>query len=114
MLRPHLDYGLYQQATTAAVKQNASYLNFGGDYLYFIAGKPEGFYLTAGLAAVRWTFDHQASGTRVTNHTIRSGVAVGAGYQWDYNIGTEARWLRSSASSSFKADALQVAVTFRF
>jgi hypothetical protein len=41
-------------------------------------------------------------------------VAGGVGYQWDYNIGTEARWLHSRVSSGFKADALQLAVTFRF
>jgi hypothetical protein len=56
MLRPRLDYSIFQQATIAAAKQNVSYLSLGGDYLYFIAGKPEGLYLTAGLAAVRWTF----------------------------------------------------------
>ena len=114
MLRPRLDYGLYQQAHIAATKQNASYFDLGGDYLYFFADKPEGLYLTAGLAAVRWTFQYQDPSTKATDDTTKLGVAAGIGYQWDYNIGTEARWLHSSVSRSFKADSVQAAVTFRF
>jgi hypothetical protein len=114
MLRPRLDYSIFQQATVAAAKQDASCLGLGGDYLYFIAGKPEGLYFTAGLAAVRWTFRHQDPGSDLTDDTTKAGIAAGIGYQWDYNIGTEARWLHSSVSNAFKADSLQVAVTFRF
>lgn len=114
MLRSRLDYSFYQQAKFASIKQNASYLSLGGDYLYFLAGKPEGLYLTAGLSAVRWTFQHQDTGPKLTNDTIKPGVAGGVGYQWDYNIGTEARWLHSRVSNGFQADSLQVAVTFRF
>jgi hypothetical protein len=114
MLRPRLDYCFYQQATLANVKQNASSLSLGGDYLYFIAGKPEGLYLTAGLAAVRWSFQYQDPSTKLTNDTTKFGVSAGIGYQWDYNIGTEARWLHSKVSNGFKADSLQAGVTFRF
>jgi len=114
MLRPRLDYSLYQQATLATARQTASYLSLGGDYLYFIAGKPEGLYFTAGLSAVRWTFQHQDPGTNLTDDTTKFGVSAGIGYQWDYNIGTEVRWLHSSVSSSFNANSLQAAVTFRF
>ncbi len=120
MLRPRLDYSFYQQATFASIKQNVSYLSLGGDYLYFLAGRPEGLYLTAGLSAMRWSFQYQDSGTNLTSDTTKVGVAAGAGYQWDYNIGTEIRWLHSSlashfpADSHFQADSLQAAVTFRF
>ena len=74
MLRPRLDYSFYQQATISSIKQNASYLSLGGDYLYFIAGKPEGLYFTAGLSAVRWTFQYQDPGTKLTNDTTKFGV----------------------------------------
>jgi hypothetical protein len=114
MLRPRLDYCFYQQATFPSFKQNASYLSLGGDYLYFIAGQPEGLYLTAGLSAVRWTFQYQDTSLKLTSDTIKFGLAAGVGYQWDSNIGTEARWLHSRVSSNFKADSLQAAVTFRF
>ncbi|MDR3683168.1 MAG: outer membrane beta-barrel protein [Geothrix sp.] len=114
MLRPRLDYSFYQQATFASIKQNVSYLSLGGDYLYFLAGKPEGLYLTAGLAAMRWSFQHQEPGIDLTSNTTKVGLAAGVGYQWDYNIGTEVRWLRASAANHFQADSLQAAVTFRF
>ena len=114
MLRPRLDYSLYQQASRASVKQTASYLSLGGDYLYFISGRPEGYYVTAGLSAMRWSLQHQDPGTDLTNDTTKLGEAVGIGYQWNYNIGTEARWLHSSVSNHFRADSLQAAVTFRF
>jgi Outer membrane protein beta-barrel domain len=114
MLRPRLDYSLYQQASVSNVTPSASYLSLGGDYLYFIAGQPEGYYLTAGLAAMRWSFQHQNPATDLPDGTTKWGVAAGIGYQWDYNIGTELRWLHSSVSGDFNADSLQGSVTFRF
>lgn len=114
MLRPRLDYSVYPEASFTTVKQNASTLSLGGDYLYFIAGKPEGLYLTAGLAAVRWSFEHKDASLDVTTHTTKVGVAAGVGYQWNATLGTEARWLHSSVSSVFKADTLQGGVTIRF
>ncbi len=114
MLRPRLDYCLFQQAALASVKRTASYLSLGGDYLYFVAGKPEGIYFSAGLSAVRWSLQYQDSVTDLRNDTTRLGASAGIGYQWDYNIGTEARWQHSSVSSGFKADSLQAVVTYRF
>lgn len=115
MLRPRLDYSLFPEASFAAIKQTATTLSLGGDYLYFIAGKPEGLYLTAGVAAVRWSLKEQAPGLPdTTNNTTKFGVAAGAGYQWNATVGTEARWLHSSLGSGFKADAVQVGVTIRF
>jgi len=114
MLRPRLDYSAYPEASFSTIKQTASSLSLGGDYLYFIAGKPEGLYLTAGLAGVRWSFEHKDPTSKVTSDTTKFGVAGGIGYQWNATVGTEARWLHSSVSSTFKADALQAGVTVRF
>jgi len=114
MLRPRLDYSVFPEASFASVKQTASYLSLGGDYIYFIAGKPEGLYLTAGLAAMRWSFEHKEALTKASSNTTKFGVVAGVGYQWNATVGTEARWLHSSVSSAFQADALQVAVTMRF
>ena len=114
MLRPRLDYSVFPEASFASVKQTASCLSLGGDYLYFIAGKPEGFYLTGGLSAVRWSFEHKDALSKVTSNTTKFGVAAGFGYQWNATVGTEARWLHSSVSSEFKGDALQAGVTVRF
>ncbi len=115
MLRPRLDYSLFPEASFATIKQTATSLSLGGDYLYFIAGKPEGLYLTAGLAVVRWSLQRKDAGiSDTTNNTTKFGMAAGAGYQWNATVGTEARWLHSRLSGGFKADALQVGVTIRF
>ncbi len=114
MVRPRLDYIVYPEASFASVKQNASNLSLGGDYLYFIAGKPEGLYLTAGLSVIRWSFETKDAVTRVSSNTTKVGLAFGAGYQWNATLGTEARWLHSQVASGFTADALQAGVTIRF
>lgn len=114
MIRPRLDYSVFPEASFASVKQTASYLSLGGDYLYFIAGKPEGFYLTGGLSAMRWSFEHKDPLFRLTNNTTKLGIAGGVGYQWNATVGTEVRWMHSAVASEFKADALQVGVTIRF
>ena len=114
MVRPRLDYSIYPEASFATVKQTASNLSLGGDYLYFIAGKPEGFYFTGGLAAVRWSFEHKDPPAKVTSTTTKFGVAAGLGYQWNATVGTEVRWMNSKVASGFKANALQAGVTIRF
>lgn len=114
VLRPRLDYCVYPEASFASVKQTASYLSLGGDYLYFIAGKPEGLYLTAGLSAVRWSFEHKDPLFKVSSNTTKVGFAAGVGYQWNATVGTEARWLHSQVASGFTADALQAGITIRF
>ncbi len=114
MLRPRMDYSVYQEASFATFKQNASYIDLGGDYLYFIAGKPEGLYFTGGLSAVRWSFQRKDALSKVTSDTTKLGVAGGLGYQWSATVGTELRWMHSRVSSAFKADALQAGFTIRF
>ena len=114
MLRPRLDYSAFPEASFDTIKQTATTISLGGDYLYFIAGKPEGLYLTAGLAVVHWSFEHKDPLIKLTNSTTKFGLAAGVGYQWNATVGTEARWLHSQAASDFRADALQAGVTIRF
>lgn len=114
VLRPRLDYLVYPEASVASVKQNASSLSLGGDYLYFIAGKPEYLYLTAGLSVVRWSFEYKDAVAKASTDTTKLGLAFGVGYQWNATVGTEARWLHSQVASGFTADALQAGVTIRF
>lgn len=114
MLRPRLDYSLFPEASFSSIKQKAACFSLGGDYLYFIAEKPERLYLIAGLSAIRWSFEHTDPVSRVTSNTTKFGLAGGVGYQWNATVGTEARYVLSSAASGFKADALQVGVTVRF
>jgi len=114
MVRPRLDYSVYPEATFGSLKQSASNLSLGGDYLYFIAGKPEGLYLTAGISAVRWSFETKDAFSKVSSDTTKLGLAAGVGYQWNATVGTEARYLHSRIASGFQADALQAGVTIRF
>ena len=116
MLRPRLDFSVFPEASFASVKQSATSLSLGGDYLYFLAGKPEGLYLTAGLAVIRWSFDRKNDPLtgNTSSTTTKFGLAAGVGYQWNATVGTEGRFVRSSVARGFKADALQAGVTIRF
>ena len=116
MLRPRLDYSIFPEASFATIKQTATSLSLGGDYLYFITGKPEGLYLTAGLAVARWSLQQKdvPGVPDTTSNSTKIGVAAGVGYQWSATLGTEARWLHSTLANRFKADAVQAGVTVRF
>jgi hypothetical protein len=114
MLRPRLDYSIFPEASFASVKQTATAFGLGGDYLYFLAGKPEGLYLTGGLAAIRWSFETKVGALKDTSSTTKLGLAAGVGYQWNATLGTEARYLHSRVASGFQADSLQGCVTIQF
>ncbi len=114
MLRPRLDFSVFPEASFTTIKQTATSLSLGGDYLYFIAGKPEGLYFTGGLSAVRWSFETKVGSLKSTSSTTKFGIAAGVGYQWNATVGTEARYLHSRVSSDFQGDALQAGVTVRF
>lgn len=114
MLRPRLDYSVYPEASFASVKKTASNLSLGCDYLYFIAGKPEGLYLTAGLSAMRWSFETKGAPPTLPGNTTKFGLAAGVGYQWNATVGTEARLVHSRVARDSQADALQAGVTIRF
>lgn len=115
MLRPRMDYNTYPEASFTTLKQSANNVSVGVDYLYFIAEKPERFYLTFGLSGVKWNFNtNSTTEVKATHSTTKFGLAAGAGYQWNATLGTEVRWLHSVVSSSFKADSLQGGVTIRF
>ncbi len=114
MLRPRLDYSVFPEVTLAGIKRNVSSISLGCDYLYFIAEKPEGFYFILGLAAANWSFDTKNDVSNITTKTTKLGLAAGGGYQWNATVGTDLRWLHTSVSSQFNADALQAGVTVRF
>ena len=114
VLRPRLDFTAYPEATFASVKQDATALALGGDYLYFFAERPERLYLTGGLAIVRWSFGSRTGAADTTARTTKLGAAVGIGYQWNATVGTELRLVHSSIHRTFQADAIQAGVTIRF
>ncbi|HEX9081193.1 MAG TPA: outer membrane beta-barrel protein [Holophagaceae bacterium] len=115
MLRPRLDYNDFPEATLSGIKNGATCLGLGVDYLYFVAGKPEGFYLTGGVAVNRWSFSTEAPGTaKATHTTTKPGLALGAGIQWTEAFGTEARFITTRISQDFSAESIQIGATLRF
>ena len=117
MIRPRLDYTLFPEATVKAIKSKFNDLSLGADYLYFISGKPEGLYVTGGLALHRWTVDRTEAGLSYSGTSNKPGFAAGAGYAFNASFGAELRFLSTKYSASgkdFTANGIQAGVTLRF
>jgi hypothetical protein len=117
MIRPRLDYTLFPEATVKAIKSKFNDLSLGADYLYFISGKPEGLYVTGGLALHRWSVDRTEAGISYSGNSNKPGFAAGAGYNFNASFGAELRLLSTKYSASgkdFTANAIQAGVTLRF
>jgi opacity protein-like surface antigen len=115
VLRPRLDYNFYPEAKVSGIKNNVSNLSLGADYMYFIEGKPsEGFYVTGGLAAVRWNQEVEVLGVKDKINTTKLGIAAGAGYQFNPTVGVEVRYTTSSVNKDSDANAIQIGATIRF
>ncbi|MBP1773895.1 MAG: outer membrane protein beta-barrel domain [Holophagaceae bacterium] len=121
MLRPRFDYTWYPEYTVsgggASASAKFSNLTLGGDYLYFVEGRPEGFYVTGGLAVVQWKGEVNATFLGISDSssetTTKLGLAAGVGYQFNKTVGAEVRYLKSKAWESV-FDTIQVGATFRF
>lgn len=117
VIRPRLDYVFFPEATVSAIKNKVNNLSAGADYLYFITGKPEGFYVTGGLSFNHWKADvtsHLGSSSDTSN---KPGFAAGAGFNFNSSFGAEIRFTTSkygSVSKDSNASALQAGVTLRF
>jgi hypothetical protein len=117
MIRPRLDYTIFPEATVKAIKSKFNDLSLGADYLYFLSGKPEGAYVTAGLALHRWSVDRTAAGLSYSGTSNKPGFAAGAGYNFNASFGAEVRFLStkySAGGTDFTANAIQAGVTLRF
>ncbi|WP_243288362.1 outer membrane protein [Geothrix terrae] len=121
MIRPRLDYTWFPEYSESAFGASASMKisNFalGADYLYFVDGKPQGFYVTGGLSVVRWKMEVSASylgsSASASEDTTKLGLAAGVGYQFNKTVGAEVRYLKSRAWDA-DMDIIQVGATFRF
>ncbi|MBK8726165.1 MAG: porin family protein [Holophagaceae bacterium] len=132
VIRPRFDYLFFPEngayaadgyGVSANGKYKVSDLSVGVDYLYFLEGKDEGLYLTAGLGLHRWTVDYDytvrignvtSSGSE-SDSTNKAGFAVGAGYNFNRSFGAEVRFTTTKfGKNEGSANALQAGVTFRF
>jgi opacity protein-like surface antigen len=121
MLRPRLDYTWFPEYSVsgggASASAKFSNISLGADYLYFVEGKPQGIYFTAGAAAIQWKMEVSASflgsSASASETTTKLGLAAGVGYQFNPTVGAEVRYLKSSAWEG-DLDMIQVGATFRF
>jgi hypothetical protein len=111
-IRPRFDYTFYPEADLSGVKTKVSSMALGADYLYFVDGKDQGVYFTAGLSAIRWKVE--VNTPFFSDSTTKLGVAAGLGYQWTKAFGTEVRYVNSSIDPNFTANNIVVGATFRF
>ena len=83
-LRPRLDYDVYPDFKLVEIHSSLASASAGCDYLYFPAESAQGFFLSGGMAMVRWYADGASNVTR-------PGLAIGAGIQSGSAYGFEAR-----------------------
>ncbi len=122
MLRPRLDYTWFPEYTESfagdSISTKFTRTSLGVDYLYFVDGKPQGFYVTAGIAAVQWKVDVNYSlfgfgGGSDSETTNKLGLAAGIGYQFNKNVGADLRIVKGKAWEG-DVDMVQLGVNFRF
>lgn len=121
MIRPRLDYTWFPEYSvsdpSASASMKLSHVALGADYLYFVDGKPQGFYITGGISAVQWKMEVSATylglSASDSETTTKLGLAAGVGYQFNRTVGAEVRYLKSRAWEA-DMDLIQVGATFRF
>lgn len=127
LLRPRVDFMAFPEASLASgfaeTHNKVQDLSAGVDYLYFLDGKPEGLYLTAGLALHRWKVDSSTPGMgwSMSDTSRKAGFAVGLGYNFNASVGGELRFTSSVSPDSNQGNtpfrtgtAIQAGITFRF
>ena len=120
VIRPRLDYGYYSASVSNPLFTNdnkAKTLFVGADYLYFPAQKMDQIYVTAGLGYQNTKLESSSPYGDVSESKGAFAWSAGAGWQFNDTFGAELRYLSSHPSiegTTFKADAINAAVTFKF
>ncbi len=113
-LRPRLDYIWFPEYSAYGASLKVNNLSVGADYLYFVEGKAEGIYFTAGLSANRWKAElSDPLFGNTSESTTKLGLAAGLGYQFNKTVGAELRYQKGKAWEG-DFDFIQAGVTFRF
>ena len=120
VIRPRVDYGYYSASVSNPFftsDNKVKTLGVGADYLYFPAQKMEELYLTAGLGYQNTKAEANTPSGDVSESKGAFAWAAGAGWQFNESFGAEARYTSSHPKfdgGTFKADAINLAVTFKF
>lgn len=114
VLRPRLDFTQYGKATgNFGETRQWSNFSLGADYLYYLSGKPQGFYATLGLAATTYQFRYTFSNTPIDKSYNRLSVSAGLGYSFDDHWEGSLKYTKSSIEH-FNPSALNIGVAFKF
>lgn len=120
VIRPRADYGYYSASVSNPIstsENKVKTLGLGADYMYFPAQKMEDIYVTAGLGYQNTKLDGITPNGNFSESKGAFAWAAGAGWQFNESFGAEARYTSSHPKfffGTFKADAINVAVTFKF
>ena len=122
VIRPRADYGYYSGSVSNPIfsdDNKVKTLFIGADYLYFPAQKMEQFYVTGGLGYQNTKLETHDNNANVDVSDSKGALAwaVGAGWQFTENVGAELRYTSSHPKfdgGTFKADAINLGVTFQF
>ncbi|MBS1767207.1 MAG: porin family protein [Acidobacteria bacterium] len=120
VIRPRLDYGYYSASVSDPFftsDNKVKTLFAGADYLYFPAQRMEQIYVTAGLGYQNTKVEADNPGGGFSDSKGAFAWSAGAGWQFNDAFGAEARYISSHPKfdvGTFKADAINVAVTFKF
>ena len=115
VIRPRVDYGSYSSSFSDPAfggDHKVKAISVGADYMYFPAQRMEGFYATAGIGAQNTKVEGDAG----SDNKTAFAWAVGGGWQFSDLLGAELRYTSSHPNfgQTFKADAINAAVTFKF
>lgn len=116
VIRPRADYAFYSASVSNPLftdDRKVKALSVGADYMYFPAQRMEGFYATAGIGVQNTKLEDFTG----SDNKTAFAWALGGGWQFTDVVGAELRYTSSHPSfdgGTFKADALNLGVTFKF
>ena len=121
VVRPRADYGYYSGSVSDPLFTNDNKVKtifLGADYMYFPAQKMEEVYVTGGLGYQDTKLESRNAA--LGDFSESKGAlawALGAGWEFTENLGAELRYTSSHPKfdgGTFKADAINLALTFKF
>ena len=115
-LRARVDVTMFPQASVKSMNGSGRMedntirgISAGLDYIHFLSNKPEGWFLSGGLALANWTQDSSLDGAKTSTNL---GIAAGAGWQFNRDFSLEARGTWSRWSTNFRSETIHNAGSF--
>jgi hypothetical protein len=118
VLRPRFDFTQYATATlknpgiSDQSRQWSDY-SLGTDYLYYLSGKPQGFYVTFGLGVTKTNLKYTYNNNSINESYTRFGTAIGLGYSFNQQWEGSLRYTTSSVQN-VNPSAVKLGLAFKF